>query len=211
MSIPFYNSLMEQTLIQKTVTRDSSEYRDVIAIYEEAFPPEERYPVELLDHLEANYPAVEFMAYFDPDSMPAEGTYAKPCGFAFSVVAEGYLYVSYLAVSAHVRARGLGTRMLSQLRSLHSDCATVLEIEPPDAAAPNNAQRLRRLAFYERNGFAPAGCILRDDEMDYLVLVAPPFDGRAMTFDPEEFVAVMTRATGGHIPLEILEQEERSS
>ena len=187
---------MEQTLIQKAVTPDLAEYAQVVALYEEAFPPEERYPVELLDRSVA-WPGIEYTAYFDGDLL---------CGFTHSAIAGGYLYVIFLAVNAHVRSRGYGTRILAQIRAAHPDCMTVLEIEPLDPAAPNNDQRLRRLAFYERNGFTPAGYVLREEEMDYAVLVAPPFDGREAQFDPAEFVDTMVELTNGEIPLEILEE-----
>ena len=198
---------MKEYLIQKRVMPGMPEYRDIIAIYEEAFPPVERYPLDMLEKL-AQCENVEYLAFYDGEmadgaAVNGEAT-ATPCGFAFNVIAGGYLYVVFLAVNAHVRSRGYGTRILAQMRAENPSCMTVLEIEPIDPAAENNDQRLRRLEFYERNGFSSAGCILREEEMDYAVLVAPPLDDPAVQFDPDKFVFVMERATDHLIPLEIV-------
>ena len=188
-------------LIQKAVTPDLPEYRDVIAIYEEAFPLEERYPLDVVEQL-AQCEAVEYLAFYDSQAAAEE-----PCGFAFNAIACGYLYVVFLAVNAHVRSRGYGSRILRQMRAEHPTYMTVLEIEPIDPAADNNDQRLRRLAFYERNGFTSAGCILREEEMDYEVLVAPPLDDPDAQFDPDKFVCVMERAMNYLVSLEIVHGE----
>ena len=251
---------MEVLLEQKPVKPGSPEYAHVLAIYEEAFPPEERYPVEMLDQLAAECAQVEFVAFFDvqdatgddvpgggaetgepasrnaevgnltgaeadglddgnaePDvpagggAEPCESAHcdAEPCGFAFNVIAGGFVYVVYLAVNAHVRSNGYGSRMLAQIRKAHAGRTAVLEIEPMLADAPNYAQRVRRLAFYERNGFSRADYVLREDEMDYEVLVAPPIaadasGGDASSFDPWVFARVISETTGGKISMEII-------
>lgn len=271
---------MEVLLEQKPVKPGSPEYEHVLAIYEEAFPPEERYPVEMLDQLAAECAQVEYVAFFDvqdatgddvpgggaepcgfahcdaePDGLagdgaeagesasrnaeagnltgaeadglddgnaepddpagggaePCESAYcdAEPCGFAFNVIAGEFVYVVYLAVNAHVRSNGYGSRMLAQIRKAHAGRTAVLEIEPMLEDAPNYAQRVRRLAFYERNGFSRADYVLREDEMDYEVLVAPPIaaDASGMdasSFDPWVFARAISEATGGKISMEII-------
>ena len=253
---------MEVLLEQKPVKPGSPEYEHVLAIYEEAFPPEERYPVEMLDQLAAECAQVEYVAFFDaqdatgddvpgggaepcgldggnaepgdpagggaepcgfahcdaePDGLaggnvepgdPAGGG-AEPCGFAFNVIAGEFVYVVYLAVNAHVRSNGYGSRMLAQIRKAHAGRTAVLEIEPMLEDAPNYAQRVRRLAFYERNGFSRADYVLREDEMDYEVLVAPPIAADASgvdasSFDPWVFARAISEATGGKISMEII-------
>ena len=52
----------------------------------------------------------------------------------------------------------------------------VLEIEPLDDDAPNIEQRRRRLAFYERGGFALTGYRIHEGDQSYSVMVDGPFE-----------------------------------
>ena len=128
-------------LEEKPVTRQLPEAEQVMRLYAEAFPDEERIPESELWQM-ACREQVEFTAYYDV------GTF---CGFTFCIDAGCYLYIVYLAVDAQARAKGYGSRVLAQLRERHPHATFVLEIEPLDEDAPNLHQRIKRLAFYEQH------------------------------------------------------------
>ena len=178
----------EQRLTYAAVSPDSAEFSQVEALYEEAFPPEERFPIGgLLDM--ARKPEAAFVAYYDEADGDGGGVVAGNggrtlCGFTFHFVTRTFCYILFLAVNPDVRSHGYGSRILGQLREVYADRVHVLEIEPLDPAAPNYAQRVRRLSFYERNGFAQTGYELVEEEMAYTILCAGgAFD--AQTFEEE--------------------------
>ena len=149
----------------RTVTQQTDDYERVIALYEEAFPPEERFPVDELVAMSAK-PEVKFEAYHD------DGLF---CGFTYNIETPSYLYVLFLAVVADKRSSGVGSRILEHLKVQYPDRTHVLEIEPLDPAADNYDQRVKRLAFYERNGFTRTGFDLLEDDMRYTVLAMGDF------------------------------------
>lgn len=177
-------------------------YEAIRALYEEAFPPEERFPwPDLL--LLAREDGVEFLAYFDaPAAAPgsdvavemapdSNAPHRKPCGLSYTIVAESFLYILFLAVDPHTRGQGYGTRILDSLCTRYPNANPVLEIEPIDPAAPNYEQRLSRLRFYERNGFAFTGYDLVEETERYTMLARDP------NFDPSEFARAVRKATCG--------------
>lgn len=193
-------------LIEASVTEALPEYSQVIDLYEEAFPPEERFPVDELNEMAA-LPAIDFTAYFDEDAADEGGEASGGassgrtlCGFTYSVISDPYLYLLFLAVSASERGRGYGSQILSQVKARYPGLAIVLDIEPLDPEAPNSEQRVRRLAFYERNGFSLTGYDLYEDDMRYTVLSTLPAD----EFDPDAFSNAMEAATHGVFPMRLV-------
>lgn len=59
-----------------------------------------------------------------------------------------FRYIEHFAISPACRNLGLGSQMLGQFMS-QSEKPVVLEVEPPDGALS-----VRRIGFYQRNGFA---------------------------------------------------------
>ena len=172
-------------LAKRVVTEQLPEYDQVIATYEEAFPANERISVKELISLAEKHD-VEFMAYY-------EGT--QLVGFTYSVVSEGYLYVVFLAVCPTIRGGGFGSRILTRLREDHPDLVHALAIEPLDENAPNLAQRISRLRFYERNGFKLMGYNIYEGGMRYSLLADSP------AFDPDVFASAMNAAAQGKFPV----------
>ena len=56
------------------------------------------------------------------------------------------------AVCPSRRGRNIGTTTLSLIRKRYPDRRLILEIEDPDVPCDNREERLRRRAFYLRNG-----------------------------------------------------------
>ena len=122
----------------------SKTYRDVKRLYLSAFPPEERRPLCSLWLLSAIRPKVSLLAYLDGKNL---------CGFTLTVDSEKYLYISFIAVNPDLRGKGYGSQMLTQLRQAHPEQALLVEVEAPEEDAANYPQRVKRIAFYHKNGF----------------------------------------------------------
>lgn len=100
----------------------------LLKLYEDAFPPEERRPRELML---PDDPAFNFYAVGDAGLMTV---------WAF----DGFKYIEHFAVYEHMRGSGIGSEVLSALPGV-----VVLEVEP----AESGEMARRRIEFYRRNGF----------------------------------------------------------
>ena len=127
-----------------TIVPGTRTYREVKRLYLSAFPPEERRPFFSLWLLSAIKAPVSLRAYMDGKDLG---------GFVLSVDSGKYLYISFIAVNPALRGKGYGSRMLEALRQQHPGRPLLVEVEAPDPAADNQAQRVKRMAFYEKNGF----------------------------------------------------------
>jgi GNAT superfamily N-acetyltransferase len=114
-------------------------------LYRTAFPKEERLPWWVL-RLSAMKSGVELMAYYDGDRF---------CGFAHTTTTADVLFVMFLAVEDTVRGMGYGSAILDHLKAQGKP--VILNVEPLDDAAPNAAERINRMRFYEKNGFCDTG------------------------------------------------------
>ena len=76
-------------------------------------------------------------------------------GFASTVRGGELVLVDYLAVSPDRRDGGIGSAILGALQKQYPDHHLFLEIESVWEDVPDRDARLRRKAFYLRNGFTP--------------------------------------------------------
>ncbi|EHI74403.1 acetyl transferase (GNAT) family [Streptococcus criceti] len=123
---------------------ESKNYLDEISsLYLSAFPPEERLDWQWsLEKSESGQ--ADFRAYFDGPIF---------CGFTYSLRSDSVYYLLFLAVVEDKRSQGYGSAILAKVARQASSRTRVLVIEPLDQAASNYGQRLRRLAFYQSNGY----------------------------------------------------------
>lgn len=131
------------------------------ALNDEAFPREERIPSEkllaMLERLDG-----DGWAFYE------EGF----AGFAL-LLSDSSLkvaYLSYFAIEGKLRSRGCGGRALEKLSEVYSGYQIVLDMERMDEEADNFAQRKRRLAFYEKNGYRRVGVGFRYFGMDLEIM-----------------------------------------
>ena len=125
------------------VTRDAPWFPQVKALYESAFPANERIPMkQLLD----NKIKREFWAFFDEDTF---------CGFSNSISHGDITNIVYFAVVPELRSRGYGSQILQVIREQHPDTRIVVDIEVEEDSkdAEELERRNRRRDFYLRNGF----------------------------------------------------------
>lgn len=131
-------------MTEKKITSKDKDDKELAALYHEAFPEAEQLPWPDLMRLTDEMP-LDFTAYYDG------GVFV---GFTIVYSHKWYNWFWYFAVSGKLRGKGFGQRILRQLIDRYHDRTIILDMETPDQAdAENKEQRLRRLAFYERNGF----------------------------------------------------------
>ena len=138
-------------------------------IYERSFPPEEQIPLpELLTSTQLD--EVSFLAWIDPSLPAGEDRAGNVVALTFSLVFPDLFYLGFLAVDGRTRSAGYGTRILTHFRERYGDVPQLLEIEPVVREAGNYQQRVRRLAFYERNGFTVTNMLTHEADQTYRVL-----------------------------------------
>ena len=141
------------------VTRKLKDYRSVVELMLTAFPPEERIPIWLLNILSKKR-NVNFNAWYDNKEL---------CGITYTIESEKMIFLLYFAVNAQLRSKGYGSRIIEEIKKIAGKREIILNVEKPDEDAENNAQRVQRIAFYERNGFYQSGFDLHIEGTDYLV------------------------------------------
>ena len=128
------------------VTKKSPWLPQVKALYESAFPANERIPIK---HLLDNKIKRDFWAFFDGDLF---------CGFSNSISHGDITNIVYFAVEPELRSRGYGSQILQAIREKHPDSRIVVDIEVEEDSkdAAELERRNRRRDFYLRNGFGAA-------------------------------------------------------
>jgi GNAT superfamily N-acetyltransferase len=138
------------------ITKSSPYTQRAKELMAEAFPPDEQLPWTFLK-LMAHRKPVQFQIYEDD---------GKFVGLAYNLVSEDAVYIVFLAVAKEARSHGYGSRIIRSIRRENPGKSLNLNMEPVIPGAENYEQRIRRLAFYEKNGFHDAGCRMVDDESD---------------------------------------------
>lgn len=105
-----------------------AEFEALMQLYVEAFPPEERRPLEEMPPADAAY------RFYAIDG----------CGLLSTWEFEDFTYIEHFAIRAELRGSGIGSAALAALRG-----NLILEVEPPHTGTTAR----RRIAFYKRNGF----------------------------------------------------------
>ncbi len=135
-------------LTEKNLTKHLSNYNEICAFMKRVFPKEELMPMWLIRllTLKKNY---DFKVYYDNDLF---------VGILFTIESDDTLFVFYIAVNDQIHSKGYGSRLLQVLFDKHPNKAITLFIETmDDKNALNYEQRVKRLEFYERNGFVHTG------------------------------------------------------
>lgn len=116
-------------------------------LYSSAFPIAERILFFMLERA-CKKDRANFFGIYDAQTF---------AGIVYLVLVDDAALIFYFAVDEKLRGKGYGSAILSALKEKYPGTRIFLEIEKPDEHAKNNPERLRRKAFYERNGFVPCG------------------------------------------------------
>ena len=136
---------MTETLLSPEQAANAPDLR---ALYESAFPDEERIPWDDLLRLVREMP-LEFAEYRDGEEL---------LGLTIVYPRTRLSWFWYFAVPEEKRGRGIGQRILSALLARYEGRSVVLDMEDPaQPDAPNPEQRRRRRDFYLHNGFRETG------------------------------------------------------
>ncbi len=135
-------------LTEKNLSKKLSNYKEICKFMKRVFPKEEVMPmwfIRLLT-LKKDY---NFKVYYENELF---------VGIIFTIDTNDTLFVFYIAVNDKIHSKGYGTKLLQVLFEKYPDKSITLFIETmSDKKAENYEQRIKRLAFYERNGFACTG------------------------------------------------------
>ncbi len=144
----------------KRVDKKCEDYQRIKQLYKTAFPAEERAPFWLLS-IRSKKPAVDFWGIYD-------GPHWVGLMYVVSYAKLSYLF--YFAVSSQMRGQGYGSGALEALKKQYSDHRIFLAIEQVDEKADNYAERVKRKAFYQRNGFTELHQKLQEGTVVYELL-----------------------------------------
>ena len=171
------------------LTTKTKNLKNVKNLYNSAFPKQERLPYSLLKFCTL-CKGVKFTEYYDGDVF---------CGFTYTVETDYTLYLFYFAIAKNLRGKGYGSAILSHLKTTHPNKTITLNIEPIDKNCDNYEERVKRLAFYNRNGFVDSGYTVYDVGGGFTVLYTKTNvdGGKEFKFLPNEYVKAYKQMTFG--------------
>jgi GNAT superfamily N-acetyltransferase len=133
-------------------------------LYHTAFPKEEQMPWWIL-RLTSLRRDMGVEGFYEGDRLR---------GFTHSVATEDVLFLLFFAVNDDCRGQGWGSEILTKLKAENPGRTVVLNVELLDPEANNYDQRLRRMAFYKRNGFFDTGYDVDEVGGTFRVLATKP-------------------------------------
>ena len=90
----------------------------------------------------------KFSAYYENDLF---------VGILYTIENDDMLFVFYIAVNDIIQSKGYGSKLLQMLIEKYKNKPIALFVETLDPSADNYNQRVKRFAFYEKNGFFNTG------------------------------------------------------
>ena len=144
----------------RKVTVFSKDYAEVKRLQQSAFPSNELYPMWIL-WLLALQRHVHYVSFHEDNAF---------CGLMYYSVSNHLVYVFYVAVNDKIRSKGIGTKIFEWLKSKYPNKEITLNVEPLDATAENAAERIKRMKFYEKQGFHDSGYRLKDSSGEFDIL-----------------------------------------
>lgn len=139
------------------ITRGYYNLKEVKKLYLTAFPPSERMPFWFM-MLRTKKDMVDFLGVYDG---------SKFVGMVYIMKRKDLIYIQYFAINGKHRSEGYGSKVLTALKERYKGGRIILEIEEVTPDAENYDQRLRRKAFYEKNGFFEKNILLIEGKNVY--------------------------------------------
>ena len=142
------------------IKNNSESSKEVIKLYNEAFPKEEIIPIWLLKLL-ARKNKAKFYGIYDNE---------KFVGLIYNIYYKDIIFVFYLAINQELRGQGYGSKVLEFIKQKYSKYRIILSIEKLDKNSDNYMQRIRRKEFYIKNGFKDANYTIKERNVIYEML-----------------------------------------
>lgn len=143
---------------------DARKYKEEVnGLYQRAFPAEERAPLCYL-YYRMRTGKSQFYAVLEDEMF---------VGLVYTIVYKDIVYVFYLAVLESQRGKGYGSRILQVVKKRYQGYKVILNIEDPNEPGVDNYdERMKRLHFYEQNGFQDLHVQTREVDVAYELLGA---------------------------------------
>ena len=151
---------MKNPIQTKTIFPFTALFWRVKNLYEASFPVQERISWPWMVWM-ALLGQADFLAYFDGQDF---------AGFSYSLRSKTTYYLLFLAIPSQHQSQGYGRQILQEVARRAGQRPIFLVIEPLDESADNYAIRLKRLAFYEKNGYQLTDYIYFENQEVYQVL-----------------------------------------
>lgn len=124
------------------IKKSMVDYDRILEIYRKSFPKVEQFPIWLL-RIMSHLKGINSIAFYDRNNL---------CGFSYFLVNEKTVFILFLAVNDKIRSKGYGSQIITWIKENYPNREIFLDAEKPDKNARNNNQRMKRIAFYRRNG-----------------------------------------------------------
>ena len=121
--------------------KNQEDWKKVEGLYMTAFPEEERRPFSIIQNRTEEGKSDVWMLE-DEDF----------AGLAITMNGDDIVILDFFAIADEKRGCGYGSIALKELQDMYRDYRFILEIERPDIPSENQEDRIRRKAFYLRNG-----------------------------------------------------------
>ena len=131
-------------MLRKELYSDTEKARkEVSALFLEAFPEDERPPLEVfLNSLKKK--EITMLLFYDNETF---------IGFAYLAMHEDICFIYFLAVSSSSRHQGYGGQILEIIKKDFKDYVIMLCYEEVDTKYQNYEERVLRKNFYRSHGF----------------------------------------------------------
>lgn len=140
------------TINFRPLSTGDSNYSKVFDLYEKAFSEVQRVPPSILRYRMRKGKA-GFNTIYENDTW---------IGFIYNIDYKDIVFIQFFAISESCRSCGYGSKVMDSMRNLHAGKRIALNIEELDDKAENHQQRIKRKAFYEKNGFSSSGYIVKE-------------------------------------------------
>ena len=129
-------------------------YVDVIALYKEAFTTVRHVPSWMLRFMmRKGKPG--FSVLYENDIW---------IGLLYTTEYKDIVFVHFFAIAAAYRSKGYGSKVIDAMKEKFARNRIVLNIEELTQDSANYQQRVKRKAFYQKNGFSSSGYIVKEPE-----------------------------------------------
>ena len=145
----------------KQITTANANDKQLKLLYETAFPENEQIPwndlTRLIDKMH-----LDFTVYYEDENF---------VGFTIVFPHKQFNWFWYFAVKPELRGQGKGQKILTTLTKKYTGKTCVLDIESPKQKCNNTNQRIRRHAFYIRNGFRDTNLYRKYDNLEMTIMI----------------------------------------
>lgn len=145
---------------KKLSRKDKDTYNQFKELYFKAFPEQERRPIFLF-WLSSKLGKIDVFTLEKNEEF---------VGLLITAKNKDIVWVDYLAISSKFRGQGLGSESLERLKEYYSDSRIFLEVETPLDNVDNYHQRVKRISFYNQNGFNNSGLRVNCFDCDFTIL-----------------------------------------